>query len=167
MTGHLAEQSASGYACAFGKFKNFCETKGVDPFTSPPAIVVKFLRGKFESGVTYQTICYYRSAISKFHVGHGTETIGNHPLVKKAVRAAFRGRPPIPKYKKTYDISPVLSYIASLHPLESLNLKKLTFKTMFLLSFSSLSRVSSLARLRCDVEETQVITFCSASIVLL
>ena len=38
---------------------------------------------------------------------------------------------------------------------------------MFLLSFSTLSRVSSLARLRCDVEETQVITFCSASIVLL
>ena len=71
--------------------------------------------------------------------------------------AVFRERPPLPIYKKTYDITPVLDFIASLGPLEDLKLKDLTYKTMFLLSFTTLSRVSSLVRLKCEFQETQMI----------
>ena len=159
LTGHISSQSASGYSYAFAKFKTFCLNIDVDPFTfNSPAYIVKFLRKKFDSGDSYRTICYYRSAISKFHAGlGGGENIGQHQLVKQAVKAAFRGRPPLPKYKRTYDISPVLTYIASLEPLHTLSLKQLTFKSLFLLSFASLSRVSSLGRLKCNIEETQVV----------
>ena len=82
--------------------------------------------------------------------------MGQHHLVNKAVRAVFRLRPPLPKYKKTFDMHPVLDFISGLQPLNELSLKNLTFKAFFLLSFSSLSRVSSVARLLKDVEETQV-----------
>ena len=158
LTGHLADQSASGYSYAFEKFKRFCSNFNVDPYTCPPSYLVKFLRTKFDSGASYSTICFYRSAVSKFHAGIGSQPLGQHHLINKAVRAAFRLRPPLPKYKKTYDISPVLAFIANLQPLEKLSLKMLTLKCFFLLSFSSLSRVSSVARLRKDVEETQVCT---------
>ena len=156
LTGHMADQSASGYNSAFKKFKLFCTNFNVDPYTCSPSYLVKFLRSKFESGASYQTICFYRSAVSKFHVGHGTLPLGQHHLVNKAIRAAFRLRPPLPKYKKTFDMNPVLNFIANLGPLEELSLKMLTLKTFLLVTFTTISRVSSVARLRKEVQETQV-----------
>ena len=156
LTGHLADQSASSYFYAFEKFKIFCSHFHVDPYSCSPSYLVKFLRTKFESGASYSTICFFRSAVSKFHNGIGSQPLGQHHLVAKAVKAAFRLRPPLPKYRRTFDITPVLNYISGLEPLEELSLKNLTYKAFFLLSFSSLSRVSSVSRLRRDVEETQV-----------
>ena len=82
--------------------------------------------------------------------------IGENQIVSQAVRACFRLRPPLPKYCSTFDISPVLNYIASLEQLDSLTLKLLTFKTLFLVINSTLSRVSSVSRLRVEVEKCQV-----------
>ena len=82
-----------------------------------------YLRYKFENGSKYSSINFHKSSISKFHTGFDGRAVGSHPLVSQAVKAAFRLRPPLPKYKSTFDIDPVLSYIASLEPLDSLNLK--------------------------------------------
>ena len=153
---HLAKGTTSGYNSAFSEFKSFCAARGADPFTCLPAIVVKYLRHKFESGASYSTINVHRSAISKFHCGFDRQAIGTHALVKQAVKAAFRLRPPLPKYAATFDISPVLAYISSLEPLANLSLKMLTFKTFFLISFCTLCRVSSVARLGPDVQRGQV-----------
>ena len=57
--------------------------------------------------------------------------MGEHAFVCQAVKAVFRQRPPLPKYKSTFDITPVLSYIEGLEPLTLLSLKLLTFKTFF------------------------------------
>ena len=58
----------------------------------------------------------------------------------------FRLRPPLPKYQSTFDIVPVLVHFLN-QPTESLNPKQLSFKTLFLTIYSSLSRVSSISRL--------------------
>ena len=156
LAGHLAVDTASGYGYAFNHFKTFCEDKNVDPFTCSPSVVIKYIRFKFNEGYSYSTINYHRSSISKFHAGFEGSPIGEHFLVCQALKSVFRQRPPLPKYLSTFDIQPVLNYIANLEPLSSLSLKALTMKTFFLICFSTLSRVSSVARLGPAVKESRV-----------
>ena len=153
---HLSDGTTSGYGYAFRLFSTFCATLNADPLTCTPSIVIKYLRVKYEEGASYSTINLHKCAISKVHAGFNGLPIGQHPLVCQAIKAAFRLRPPIPKYRQTFDIVPVLDYVASLTPIDSLSLKLLTYKTIFLLSFASISRVSSLARLGAAVEEGKV-----------
>ena len=68
------------------------------------------------------------------------------------MRAIFRLRPPLPKYKNTFDIKPVLDYFTYLGDNEDLTLKQLTLKTHFLISFTSISRVSTCSRLGLAVD---------------
>ena len=77
-----------------------------------------------------------------------------HPLVSQAVKAVFRLRPPLPQYQSIFEIVPVLAYIQYL-PTASVSLKLLSFKTLFLTIYSSISRVSSMARLAPSLEETR------------
>ena len=80
--------------------------------------------------------------------------MGEHPLVSQALKAVFRLRPPLPQYKSTFDIVPVLAYVRTL-PTASIPLKLLSFKTLLLVIYSSISRVSSMARLAPSLEETR------------
>ena len=149
---HLATQTASGYGYIFKKFRLFCEQLQANPLTCAPAVVVKYLRHLFESGAEYSTVNFHRSGISKFHAGVDGVSIGEHPLVSQAVKAVFRMRPPLPKYQSTFDIVPVLAYVQSL-PTDSISLQLLTFKALFLTIYSSISRVSSVARLGPSLQE--------------
>ena len=89
-----------------------------------------------------------------FHVGTHSVPIGEHPLVCQAVKAVFRLRPPLPHYKSTFDIVPVLAYIRSL-PTATISLQLLSFKALFLTIYSSISRVSSMARLAPTLQVTR------------
>ena len=60
--------------------------------------------------------------------------------------------PPLPKYQSTFDIVPVLAYVQSL-PTANISLQLLSFKTLFLTVYSSISRVSSVARLGPSLQE--------------
>ena len=82
------------------------------------------------------------SAISKHHiVDSNTEnTIGNHPLVTIAKKAFWQMKPLIPRYHGTYDVTIVLRFIENLGQNETLTLKQLSEKTVFLVVFSTLSR---------------------------
>ena len=80
--------------------------------------------------------------------------MGEHPLVSQALKAVFRLRPPLPQYKSAFDIVPVLAYIRSL-PTATIPLQLLSYKALFLAIYSSISRVSSMARLAPSLEETR------------
>ena len=108
----------------------------------------------YDEGSKYRTINFARSAISKLHVGFGETPAGQHSLVKKAVQAVFRLRPPLPKYKTTFNVELILKYIQqSLGNNDLLTLKLLSCKCLFLLSFNSLSRVNTLSKLGAAVDE--------------
>ena len=147
ISNHLASSTKTGYGYVFQKFRAFCETLHVDPITCAPAILVKYIRHLYDNGAGYSTVNHHRSSIAKFHVGHGGDSIGSHPLVSQAVKAVFRLRPPLPKYVATFDITKVFAYISSWPANENLTLKQLSYKTLFLLTSSTISRVSSITRL--------------------
>ena len=138
-----------------GKFEEFCLQFGVASRSCPPSVIVKYIRKMVDEKASYQTINLHKSAISKFHEGFQGHTIGTHPLVKQALKAAFRINPPLPKYQHTFDISLLLDYIKNLPPNERLSFKMLTYKTLILTIYASLSRVSSLARLGPSLTENR------------
>ena len=152
LSNHLASETASGYGYVFRKFRIFCEQLLADPLTCPPSVIVKYLRYMSVSGAEYSTVNFHRSAISKFHASVDGSPVGEHPLVSQAVRAVFRLKPPLPKYQATFDIVPVLNYVRSL-PTDRISLKQLSFKALFLTVYSSISRVSSMARLGPSLQE--------------
>ena len=82
------------------------------------------------------------SAISKYHIIDASTglSIGKHPLVTTAKKAFWQLRPPIPRYRGTYDVTIVLRYIESLGQNADLTLKQLSEKAAFLVAFATLSR---------------------------
>ena len=96
LSNHLAPGTKAGYGCAFNLFSSFCQGLNENPFSCGPHVLVKYIREMYNSGAEYSTVNHHRSAISKFHVGSTVGvTIGNHPLVSQAVKAAFRLKPEI------------------------------------------------------------------------
>lgn len=55
-------------------------------------------------------------------------SIGSYPLVFQFLKGIFQTRTPIPKYNYIWEVSTVLNYLATLHPVEQLSLKNLTLK---------------------------------------
>jgi hypothetical protein len=144
LSNHLAYNTSNEYGYIFKRFRSFCVLLNEDPLTCSPAVIVKYLRSLYESGAQYRTVNSHRSAISKFHCGWAGIPIGKHPLMCQAVKAVFHLRPPLPKYQTTFDIGPVLDYVGAMPPYADMDLKILTMKTVFLTSFSTLSRSSCL-----------------------
>ena len=64
--------------------------------------------------------------------------IENILLVAAAKKAFWQQRPPFQRYHSTYDVRIIL--IENLGKNETLSLKQLSFKTVFLVAFSTLSR---------------------------
>lgn len=147
LSNHLASGTKSGYGYAFGKFSTFCLGLKQSPATCGPDIIVKYLKHLFDSGCSYSSINIARCAISKHHQGFNGASAGCHKLVSMAVKSVFRQRPPLPKYKTTYDITIVLNHLKSLPNNSDLTLKLLSYKALFLLTIVTLSRMSTAARL--------------------
>ena len=153
ISNHLSTGSAASYGYSWKKFASFCSDLSIDPFSCPPSIIVKYIHLNFKSGAKYRTLNNIRSTISKFHIGFSGIPAGQHHLVIKALKAAFRLRPPLPRYKDTFDIKPVLTLTKQVFGNnELLNVKNLSYKCLFLTAFTTLSRISTVKGLGSDVE---------------
>jgi hypothetical protein len=60
-------------------------------------------------------------------------SIGSHPLVSRLIKGVYQSRPPTPKYCHIWDVSGVLRYLGTLHPVKDISLKQLTLKLAMLL----------------------------------
>ena len=74
-------------------------------------------------------------------------TVGEHPLVTRLMKGVFNDRPPLPRYKCTWNVQIVLSYILSLGKNDSLSLKQLSWKMAMLMALTHPSRSADLSQL--------------------
>ena len=135
------------YRSRFRIFSDYCTKLGHDPTSCPIEIVANFLAMLKDKGRKYQTICGYRSAISRYHCGQGLLPLGESKLVKRITKACFNLAPPIPKYANMWNADVLMSYLAKQYPNSDLSLKDLGIKAVALISILSLSRQSSVAAL--------------------
>ena len=140
------------YRSRFKIFSNFCLKLGHNPTSCPVEIVINFLAMLKDKGRKYQTICGYRSAISRYHCGQGSMPLGEAKLVKRITKACFNLAPPIPKYSNMWNADVLMGYLAKQYPHSDLSLRDLGIKAAALISILSLSRQSSVAVLAPDFQ---------------
>ena len=130
------------YAARFKIFSDYCEKIGQDPVNCPIEIVTNFLSVIKDKGMTYQIICGYRSAISRFH-----STVGGFLLVliRRITKACFNQAPPIPKNSDMWDVDQLMVFLEKLHPNADLSTYDLGMKAVALISSLSICRQSSVA----------------------
>ena len=64
---HFATNTTQRYNSAWQQFCLFCQGLNVRPITCSVSVNVKYIRHRFEEGVSYSTMTLAKSAISKFH----------------------------------------------------------------------------------------------------
>ena len=116
--------------------------------------VLTFLHGFHSRKLSYSTINTARSALSSYLMGFQfsgtTYTVSNHPFILRYLKGVFHCQKPAPRYFETWDVNPVLNYIATLYPLEPLTLKEITLKLVSLLALTSGQRRQTLTLLHTD-----------------
>ena len=120
----------SGY---IEKWTGFCPKRKVNHLQPPIVAVLDFLSEFLDEGLTYSAINCARSASSSCVSLNDGSVLGQNPLACRLLKGVFQSRPPKPKYTEAWDIQVVLTYLATLHPVESLTLKHLTLKLVMLL----------------------------------
>ena len=140
---HIRKGTKRNYCGGWRRFSEFCNKRMIEPMVAPAATIMKFIVHMFKANLKYQTMNVAVSAISKHHIRLPSgKTIAHHPVVQQAKKAFWQQRPPLLRYCCTYNASLVLKYLADLGENETLGLKSLTYKTAFLIAFSTLSRYS-------------------------
>ena len=139
---HIRKGTVSTYGSGWRWFQKFCRGFGINPQMAPVPLIVKFIRHLYKTGVSNSVVGTAVSAISKYHIADPNTglNVGHHPLVSTAKKAFWQLKPPIPRYHGTYDVNIVLRYIENLGQNETLTMKQLSEKTVFLVAFSTLSR---------------------------
>ena len=103
-------------------------------------------------GLQVSTLNVIRSGLSFFL--SPLFDVGEDPHVKRIFRFFWRKRPVFPRFRVTWDVSQVLTYLSSLHPPSSLSLKFLTLKALTLLAICSSDRAQTLESI--DIEHSEV-----------
>ena len=122
-------------------FRSYCKDIGCEPESAPINAVLNFLTLLHTTmGYSYQSICGYRSAISKLHSGWHGKSLGEALPVHRVVKAVFNQNPPQPRYVDTWNPDQLLGYLQTMDPLEALSDLDLSVKTVSLLALATISR---------------------------
>lgn len=119
----------------------YCKQKGTSCFSPSAPLLLDFLASLLPKTGSYSTLNTYRSAISLL----SSDEIGSHPLVKRFFRGVAALKPQRPRYNFIWDPSPVVSYLGTLFPHESLTLEVLSNK---LVTLTTAQRIQTLAAIR-------------------
>ena len=95
------------------QWNSFCRGKD-DPLKPSVNTVLAFSTQLYEKGLGYSSINTARSAISSFLNVVGKVNIHDNGRVSRFMKGVFNDRPALPRYKTTWDVGTVLSYLKSI-----------------------------------------------------
>ena len=147
--GSRATSTRTQYSCKWRVFSRWCLEKSVDPVTCSVATILSFLQGLLDAGQSPQSLKGYLASMAACHMGLDGKAVGSLPLVVRFMKGARRLRPMPRRFFPKWDLVTVLDGLckAPFEPLESIDLKHLSFKTALLLALASGKRVSDLSAL--------------------
>ncbi|XP_071133050.1 uncharacterized protein [Mytilus edulis] len=138
------------YSAKFKKYCSWCGTREINPLNATLNQVADFLAYLFENGLQYRTIAGYRSMLSNVLPQVDNTAVGQHPYITRLIKGVFNSRPPTIKLLPEWDLQLVLNLLQKepFEPIENIDLKHLSFKTVFLISITTFRRCSDLQSLR-------------------
>ena len=140
-------KTSRSYYSLFRRWNRWCSERGSDPFSGPISEVANFLASLYKEGYQYNSVNAYRSAISSVHDKADGVPVGQHPIITRLIKGIFNVRPPIPRYSNTWDVQLVLNFLQTQGESETLPLKMLTLKNVFLLAITRPSWSADLSQL--------------------
>lgn len=107
--------------------------KKICPFQAQTVRILEFLTYCLKQVKTYGTLNSYRSTVALIV----REEIGQDTIIKRFFRGTAHLRPQNPKYEEIWDPDPVLCYLKTLWPYETLSLELLIKKLVMLLALAT------------------------------
>ena len=134
------------YTSKWSVFNKWCTARGLDPQTCGVSQVLCFLQELLDAGRSPSTLKVYVAAISALSVSEPGRALGRNEFVIRFLRGARRMNPPRPPSVPMWDLSLVLDALKAhpFEPVETVDMKYLTLKTVFLIALSSVKRVGDL-----------------------
>ena len=145
----MANRHQKKYVTHLNRWRQYCGARGIDPISASVENGINFLSELYtpRDCLTAPSAYTSRSALSTILLVSGGTTFGNHPLATRFVKGVFVSRPALSHYTEIWDIPLVFKYLLTLHPVEELNLKELTLKTVTLPAILSGQRCQTLRAL--------------------
>ncbi len=146
ITSARALSTRQAYRLKWNLFVNWCSPRREDPRRCPIAVVLFFLQDGLERRLSPSTLKVYVAAIAAHHDAVDGKSLGKHDLVIRFLRGARRLNPPRPHLVPSWDLPSVLSTLrgAPFEPLQSVELKFLSLKTVLLSALATVKRVGDL-----------------------
>ncbi len=147
-----APSTRRAYALKWNLFVEWCSSHREDPRRCSIRAVLSFLQQGLERRLSPSTLKVYVAAISAHHDPVEGRSVGKHDLVIRFLRGARRLNPPRPPSLPSWDLALVLRalQIAPFEPLQSVELKFLSMKTLLLTALASIKRVGDLQAFSVD-----------------
>lgn len=138
-----APSTRSLYNNRWKLFSAWCSERSLDPQSCPVPRLLDYLQSLLDSGKSPATLKVYVAAIAAHHALIGGVSVGSHKLVTAFLKGAFRLCPPSRLKCPQWDLLLVLNGLceAPFEPLETCDIKWLSYKTAFLLAITSAKRV--------------------------
>ncbi len=134
------------YALKWNLFVEWCSSHTEDPRRCPIRVVLSFLQQGLERRLSPSTLKVYVAAIAANHDPVEGKSVGKHDWVVRFLRGARRLNPPRPPSIPSWDLSLVLRALQQgpFEPLQTVEPKFLSMKTLLLLALASIKRVGDL-----------------------
>ncbi len=147
-----ALSTRQAYRLKWNLFVDWCSPRREDPRRCPIAVVLSFLQDGLERRLSPSTLKVYVAAIAAHHDAVDGKSLGKHDLVIRFLRGARRLNPPRPHLVPSWDLPSVLSAMrgAPFEPLQSVELKFLSLKTVLLSALATVKRVGDLQAFSVD-----------------
>ncbi len=147
-----ALSTRQAYRLKWNLFVDWCSPRREDPRRCPIAVVLSFLQDGLERRLSPSTLKVYVAAIAAHHDAVDGKSLGKHDLVIRFLRGARRLNPPRPHLVPSWDLPSVLSALrgAPFEPLQSVELKFLSLKTVLLSTLATVKRVGDLQAFSVD-----------------
>ncbi len=152
ITSARALSTRQAYRLKWNLFVDWCSPRREDPRRCPIAVVLSFLQDGLERRLSPSTLKVYVAAIAAHHDAVDGKSLGKHDLVIRFLRGARRLNPPRPHLVPSWDLPSVLAALrgAPFEPLQSVELKFLSLKTVLLSALATVKRVGDLQAFSVD-----------------
>ena len=122
------------YTSYIRKWEQYCSRREISNISATIGDEINFLAYLYSDECGYSWVNTARRALSAILPVRQNLTFGSHPLVIRFIKGVFERKPPLPRYKETWDVNIVLTYLSNLGPPTELILKGLTYKVFMLLA---------------------------------
>ncbi len=142
ITSARAPSTRHAYALKWNLFVEWCSSHREDPRRCPIRVVLSFLQQGLERRLSPSTLKVYVAAIAANHDPVEGKSVGKHDWVVRFLRGARRLNPPRPPSIPSWDLSLVLRALQQgpFEPLQTVEPKFLSMKTLLLLALASIKR---------------------------